>query len=305
MTKITVIGSANVDLVARVPYIPEPGETIIGADFMQAMGGKGANQAVAAARLGGDVTFVARVGSDAFGEACILAYSAAGIATHGVLRTTGMTTGIALIGVADNGENSIIVVPGANHALSPADIDAQAEAIQSADVVLLQLETPLETVQRAVDIAYAAGRTIILNPAPYQPLPRALLEKISVLTPNLTEAGQLLGDALYEDSMMAQSLLGLGAQSVVMTEGANGAQVAGSLGHVKVPAYPVQAVDSTGAGDAFNAALGLALAEGRSLHQAAEFAAAAAALSVTKIGAQPSLPTRADVDAFLNRQTTA
>jgi len=302
MPKITVVGSANVDLIARVPQLPAPGETIIGTGFMQAMGGKGANQAVAAGKLGAEVVFIARVGDDAYGAACLASYQAAGVQTHAIQTTPGEPTGIALIGVAEDGENNIIVISGANARLTPADVGQFAAEIQSADVLLLQLESAPQTIAAAVDIAHAAGKTIILNPAPYQTLPRDLLQKVSVLTPNLTEAERMLGGVLADDEMLAKGVLGQGVQSAVITLGANGALVAGSWGRVRVPVYEVTPIDTTGAGDAFNAGLAVALAEGNSLEQAARFAAAVAALSVTKHGAQPSLPTRAEVEAFIQER---
>lgn len=299
MSRITVVGSSNVDLIATVKALPAPGETVLGKNFVQAMGGKGANQAVGAARLGADVTFVARIGDDAYGEACLSAYQTEGIQTDFVLKTPATPNGVALIGVADNGENNIIVISGANMKLTPQDVQQATEVIRGADVLLLQLEVPLESVMAAAEIAHQHGVKVILNPAPYQELPRELLQKVSVLTPNEHEAAQMLNHAPQTDEALANGLLGMGVQGAVITRGAQGALVAGSWGRVTVPTYPVKAVDTTGAGDAFNAGLAVAMAEGRSLHEAAQFAAAVAALSVTKTGAQPSLPTRAEVEDFL------
>lgn len=299
MPRITVVGSANVDLVVRVPHLPAPGESVIGSAFMQTLGGKGANQAVAAAKLGAQVIFVARVGDDSFGATCIESYQAAGVATHAIQRTPQTATGIAVIGVADDGENSIMVAPGANMTLTPADVEAAAQEIRTADVLLVQLEIPEETVRTAVEIAHAAGVKIVLNPAPFRPVPRSILEKVSVLTPNETEAAHLLGRQPAHDEDLAKEILGLGAQSAVITLGADGALVAGSWGYTRVPAFKVKPVDTTGAGDAFNAGLGVALAEGKALDQAVRFAAAAAAVAVTRVGAQPSMPTRADVEGLL------
>jgi ribokinase len=300
MAKIAVVGSANVDLVARVPRLPLPGETIIGSDFIQAMGGKGANQAVAAARLGAEVAFIARVGDDAYGDACLQSYREAGVNIEAVGRTPHTSTGIALIPVDDQGENQIIVISGANAKLSAADVESSASLIRSADVLLLQMEVPDETNRAAIHIAYEMGKTIILNPAPYRPIERSLLNKISVLTPNLTEAEHLIGDVLADDEVLAKSLLGMGVQSAVITLGTKGALVAGSWGWLRIPVYEVTAVDTTGAGDAFNAGLAVGLAEGKSLEQAARFASAVAALAVTQMGAQPGMPTRSQVEAFLS-----
>ena len=300
MPQITVIGSANVDLVVRVSRLPQIGETVIGGEFMQAMGGKGANQAVSAARLGADVRFIARVGDDAFADACLQSYREAGVLLDAVQRTPDLATGIALIGVSEDGENLIMVASGANEKLSPADVRAHAEAIRAADVVLLQLEVPLETVTAAVNIAHEFGKTIVLNPAPYQTLPRALLQKISVITPNRGESAQMLDERNPDDERLAKGVLGMGPQGAVITLGADGALVAGSWGWVRVPAYKVVPVDTVGAGDAFNAGLAVALGEGGSLEEAARYASAVAALAVTRPGAQPGMPTRAEVEAFLD-----
>lgn len=299
MSKITVVGSSNVDLVVTVSHLPAPGETILGKDFMQALGGKGANQAVGAARLGAKVTFVARIGDDSYGEMCLAAYQQAGIQTDFVLKTHDTPNGIALIGVAENGENSIIVVSGANMNLTPEDVRAAEDEIRTSDALLLQLEIPDAANQRAIEIAHQYQIPIILNPAPYHALPREWLQKVTVLTPNEHEAHQMLGGAANNEEELAKGILGLGVQSAVITMGARGALAAGSWGRVFVPAREVKPVDTTGAGDAFNAALTVALAEGSLLHEAVKFASAAAALSVTKAGAQPSLPTRAEVEAFL------
>lgn len=299
MSKIVVVGSANVDLVARVPALPIPGETVLGSEFVQVMGGKGANQAVAAAKLGAEVSFVAAIGIDTYGDACKTSYRSVGIDTRFLQRTQDAATGIALIGVAASGENSIIVVPGANSHLRSFHVDDAADAIRNADALMVQLEIPAETVGRAVAIAHAAGTRVILNPAPFRKLSPDLLRQINVLTPNLTEAEQLLGNVLGERKQLAEQICALGVENVVMTMGAAGAIAANTEGTYTVPAFPVDAVDSTGAGDAFNAGLAIALAEGANLREAAGFASAAAAVSVTRIGAQPSLPTRAEVEALL------
>lgn len=299
MSKITVVGSSNVDLVVTVSHLPAPGETILGKDFMQALGGKGANQAVGAARLGAKVTFVARIGDDAYGEMCLAAYQKEGMNTDFVLKTHDTPNGIALIGVAENGENSIIVVSGANMQVTPEDVRAAEDEIRTSDALLLQLEIPDSATQMAIDIAHQNTIPIILNPAPYRDLPREWLQKVTVLTPNEREAHQMLGGTPKNEEELAKGILGLGVQSAVITMGARGALAAGSWGRVFVPARQVKPVDTTGAGDSFNAALAVALAEGSSLHEAVKFASAAAALSVTRAGAQPSLPTRAEVEAFL------
>lgn len=299
MKKICVIGSANVDLIARVPHLPQAGETILGHSLLEAMGGKGANQAVAAARLGAEVQFIGRVGDDDWGRACRRHYEAEGINCAGLMTTPGTNTGLALIGVGDNGENNIIVISGANQDLRPADLDQHREIIQGADVVLLQLEIPLETVYHTIDLA--AGRKIILNPAPYQALDPAYLKKISVLVLNLPECEALLGNRLLDDYLMGQALLSLGLQGAVVTLGAQGALAVDSLEWQRVPGHRVKVVDSTGAGDCFCGALAVALAQGGSLLAATHIANAAAALSVGAMGAQTALPKQEDVIAFLNK----
>ncbi|MBZ0306044.1 MAG: ribokinase, partial [Anaerolineae bacterium] len=287
MSKITVVGSSNVDLVVTVSHLPAPGETILGKDFMQALGGKGANQAVGAARLGAKVTFVARIGDDSYGELCLSAYQQEGMNTDFVLKTHDTPNGIALIGVAENGENNIIVVSGANMKVTPEDVQAAEDEIRTSDALLLQLEIPDDANQMAIEIAHQHRIPIILNPAPYHDLPREWLQKVTVLTPNEHEAHQMIGGTVKNEEELAKGILGLGVQSAVITMGARGALAAGSWGRVFVPAREVKPIDTTGAGDSFNAALAVALAEGSALHEAVRFASAAAALSVTKAGAQP------------------
>jgi ribokinase len=303
---IVVIGSSNTDLVVRVPHIPAPGETVLGGDMQTVPGGKGANQAVAAARLGANVTFVARVGEDAYGTAAIDHYRQEGLNTTQIFRTPGISSGVALIAVhTDSGENAIVVAPGANALLTPADMDSATESIARADTVVLSLEVPLPTVQRAVEIARANQVPVILNPAPAQILPSELLANVSVLTPNQTEAQQLLGLAhttVIEPAELAQKLLVLGVGAVVLTLGSAGCLVATAEGIERVSGHRVTAVDTVAAGDCFTAALAVELAQGKSLYAAALFANAAAAVKVTRHGAQPGLPTRANVEAFLGSQ---
>ncbi|BDI31831.1 ribokinase [Capsulimonas corticalis] len=298
---VVVVGSSNTDMTARVARLPGPGETVLSERFEMVAGGKGANQAVAAARLGAQVTFVARVGADALGAQAIAGFQAAGIDTAYVVQDSGAPTGIALIGVdAARGENSIIVAPGANAHLSPSDVEAASEVIRNADIVVCQLETPLETVKTALRIAWEAGVLTVLNPAPAQPLPADLLALVDILTPNETEAVLLVGDTDASPEAAAQQLHALGVSSVVVTLGAAGALVSNADGVVVVAGRRAPTVvDTTGAGDCFTGALSVALAEGKDLRRAAEFAGAAASLSVAKAGAQPSMPTRADVDAIL------
>jgi len=303
--RIVVVGSINVDLVVHVASLPRPGETVLGGRFATFHGGKGANQAVAAARAGGRTTFVARVGDDPMGRAAIEAFAAEGIDTDHISVSPQCPTGVALILVDACGENSIAVAGGANDRLSPADIERARPAIEAADVLLLQLEVPLEAVSQAVSIARAAGTRVILNPAPARPLPAELLAGIDILTPNETEAESLCGRAVSvppsgdDAEALASSLLGLGPGAVVLTLGAAGAQVAAGGSIVRVPAFPVEPRDTVAAGDVFNGCLAVMLAEGRDLHAATRLAAAAAAISVTREGAQASAPHRGEIEAFL------
>jgi len=289
-------------MIIQMPRIPRPGETILGGRFSMAAGGKGANQAVAAARAGGAVTFVARVGDDMFGKRAVEGFVADGIDVHHVIRDSEAPSGVALIFVADDGENSIGVASGANARLSPADVETARDAIASADVLVMQLETPLETVRAAAKIAADRGVRVILNPAPAQPLDDDLLRRVSILTPNETEAELLTGIRVDDEATAgkaARALLARGVQTVLITLGARGAFLAAPEGGLPVPGFKVEPVDTTAAGDVFNGALAVALSEGRSLKESVRFANAAAALSVTKLGAQPSAPSRKEIDAFL------
>lgn len=296
MARIVVVGSANVDLVVRTPHIPRPGETVLGRDFVMALGGKGANQAVGAARLGAEVTFLACVGTDTFGDQCLAGYEQEGIDTSYIKRVSDEATGVALISVANDGENSIAVASGANMRLTPSLIEAAGDAFARADVVLLQLEIPVESVIEAARLGRENGIPVVLNPAPAQSLPSDLLQAVDVLTPNRIELAQLLGvsesDVMaMDDENLAKSALGLGVPSAVITLGKEGALAAGSWGWVRVPSFPVEAIDTTGAGDAFNAGLVVALGRGgMDLPEATRYACACGALATTKVGAQPSLP---------------
>jgi len=299
---VLVIGSSNTDLIIAVDRIPKPGETVLGGTFRRAAGGKGANQAVAAARAGGAVTFVGRVGRDENGEAAVAALAADGIGAKHVIRDARAPSGVALIFVGENGENSIAVASGANDRLGPGDVRKARGAFRAARVVLLQLESRMETAAAAIGLAAAANVPVILNPAPARSLPARLLRRICVLTPNAGEAGLLTGVEVTGEATArkaAEKLLARGAQNVVITMGARGAFVAGKNLRQFIPGFRVSAVDATGAGDVFNGALAVAMAEGRSLPEAARFASAAAAISVTRPGAQPSAPTRPEIEAVL------
>jgi ribokinase len=299
---VLVIGSSNTDLIIKAKRIPKPGESILGGKFVRAAGGKGANQAVAAARAGGAVTFIARVGRDQNGEEAVAGLSADGINVNHVIRDARESSGVALIFVGESGENSIAVASGANDKFSPDDVRKAKDAFRTAKIVLLQLESPLKTVMASVQLAAAAGVPVILNPAPAQPLQTQLLKRIFVLVPNEGEAELLTGVAVVGEAASAKAaerLLARGVQNVVITMGARGAFVAGKDVREFIPGFKVNAVDTTGAGDIFNGALAVALAEGQSLLEAARFASAAAAISVTRVGAQPSAPTRQEIDALL------
>jgi ribokinase len=304
MTKppVLVIGSSNTDLIVKAERIPRPGETILGGEFASAGGGKGANQAVAAARAGGAVTFIARVGRDANGDRAVAGFTAAGIDVKHVVRDTTRPSGVALIIVGRGGENCIAVASGANDRLSPGDVRKAKRAFRRARVVLLQLETPLKTIDTSIDLATAAGARVILNPAPARPLPAGLLERIYLLTPNETEAELLTGVAVASQraaARAADALLARGVQNVAITMGSRGAFIAGQGVREMIPGFKVNAVDATGAGDVFNGALAVALSEGRPLLEAARFGSAAAAISVTRFGAQPSAPARRDIQTVL------
>lgn len=302
MKGIAVVGSSNTDMIISMGRIPKPGETIIGGDFAMAAGGKGANQAVAAARAGGRVSFIARVGDDLFGEQAIRGFAADGIDVRHVQKDESAPSGVALIFVGGDGENSIGVASGANARLSADDIEQAREAIQSAGVLLVQLEIPIETVRAAV-LAAARDARVILNPAPAQPLDDDLLGRVSILTPNETEAALLTGLEVQDEAgaaLAAEALRRRGPEIVIITLGAKGALVSDASGTRLVPAFSVDPVDTTAAGDVFNGALAIALSEDRPLDEAVRFANAAAAISVTRPGAQPSAPRRPEIDALIN-----
>jgi len=305
MKDILVIGSSNTDMIVQTPHIPRPGETVLGGTFNTAAGGKGANQAVACARVGGKVTFVARVGRDMFGEQALQGFRQDGIDVTYVKQDDTAPSGVAMIMVDEQGENSIAVASGANNNLGPADLEAAREAFQTADTVLMQLETPLETVETAARMAHERRIRVILNPAPACTLSDALLQNVSILTPNETEAELLTGITVQDEASAqkaAEVLIGKGVKTVILTLGAAGAYLHTDTFQGMIPSYPVEPVDTTAAGDTFNGVLAVALAEGRSLEQAVTFANAAAALSVTKLGAQPSAPDRESVEAFIAEQ---
>jgi len=304
--RIVVVGSSNTDMIIKVDRIPKPGETVIGGEFSTAAGGKGANQAVAAARAGGEVSFVAQVGADMFGQQAVEGFVADGIDVTHVLQDSYAPSGVALIFVDEHGENCIGVASGANAGLTPSDVYAARQAIRSADVLVMQMETPLETVGAAAELAHEQNVRVILNPAPAQPLGEEILQHISVLTPNETEAELLTGLPVSSDSEVeaaAFQLFTMGVGEVLITLGSRGVFVHDADHRELVPGFQVEAVDTTAAGDVFNGSLAVALADGKSLAESARFACAAAALSVTKLGAQPSAPTRKEIEEFLRIRT--
>jgi ribokinase len=302
---ILVVGSINLDLVANTPRIPSAGETLIGEDFQTHHGGKGANQAVAAARLGYPVQMIGRVGDDAFGDELKSGLASEGIDTSAVAVSKG-SSGVAVIVVAASGENSIVVVPGANAMLTPADLEANIHTIRSAGIVLAQLEIPLATVVRLGEICARENVPLMLDPAPARELPGELLSHVTWFTPNETEAAFYAkstesadGDSATQ-SATAQSLLGKGIASVALKLGARGAYLASKNGLAQsIQPFAVHAVDTTAAGDCFNGAFAVALMQGKSPEEAARFASAASAISVTRAGAQPSMPTMDEVLAML------
>lgn len=297
--RICVVGSANVDLTFRAPRLPRAGETLTGHALHVGMGGKGANQAVAAARLGADVTFIACVGNDSFGTDAIRHYQTEGIDTSFVRRDADQPTGTDAIVVDDAAENSIIVVGGANAALTPDDVKNAASAIQQADAVLCQLETPLDVTLEAFRLARAAGKRTVLTPAPVRELPDELLRLCDLCVLNETEIEVLAKCTLdgKEDAFVAGKALRVqGVESVAVTMGADGSYLLDETGVAHIPALKVDAVDTTGAGDAYTAALVVFLVEGLEFRQAARRASLAAAITVTRIGTQAAFPHRAEVD---------
>ena len=300
--KIAVVGSLNMDLVVRTPHMPVPGETVIGGDFRTIPGGKGANQAVAAARLGAEVAMIGRVGDDDFGRAQLRNLGELGIdATH-VIEDPEAATGIALITLDASGQNSIVLASGANMHLTTEDINAAQGAILQSDVLVLQLESPLAAVAYAIDMAHAKGVEVILNPAPAQPLAKETLAKVDYLIPNESETALLTGIEVADINnakAAAECLRGEGVGTVVLTLGDRGAFLVSATESIHVPGYKAEVVDTTAAGDAFVGGFAVALAQGQNLAQAVRYANAAGALAVTRLGAQPSLPTRREVEEFM------
>jgi ribokinase len=303
--RIVVVGSLVFDFVAKAPRLPRKGETVLGEMFGMFPGGKGANQAVQAGRLGAEVYMVGCVGDDFPADRLLASLADSGVKTDFVRRDRSLKTASCCIHVDDQGSNAIIIVPEANMACSTDDVDAAAKMLRSADILLCQLEIPLPTVAYALALAQESRVPAILNPAPAQQVPASLLSQATILTPNETEAEVLSGLALPTDARVAPDswakdavikMLALGAQTVIVTLGEQGAYLASSTSQRLIPSYPVAVVDTTAAGDAFNGALAVALAEGKEMSDAVAFANAAGALATTRAGAQPSLASRKEIE---------
>lgn len=293
--RIVVIGSTNMDMVVKTKHIPVPGETVLGGAFLMNPGGKGANQAVSVARLGGDVTFISKVGNDVFGNQASQSFEEEGIDVSGLLSDNNTPSGVALITVDDFGENSIVVASGANANLTPNDVEKYLEKIPNVGILLMQLEIPMETVKFAAQYASSHGIKVILNPAPANPLIPDLFRMIDIITPNSNEAEMLTGIAVNDVDTArkaAELLHKQGVKNVIITLGKIGAVLLQEGEFYVIPATKVEAVDTTAAGDVFNGALALAIAEDKDLLSAVRFACQAASITVTRMGAQSSIPYR-------------
>jgi ribokinase len=300
MSKILVVGSINMDLVVRVSDAPKPGETVLGSDFETFPGGKGANQAVSASRMGGQVSMVGRVGRDDFGDELIQTLVNDQIGMAYVIKDPLAATGIAMITVDRNGENTIVVASGANFKVTVEDVNNASSSIRESDILLAQLECPLDAVAEAIHLAKTYGLPVVLNPAPARNISSELLSSVDYLTPNQSELALLSGETDVEQGI--KKLLGWGVRNLIVTLGHHGARVVSGEIDQHIPAYKVTAVDTTAAGDAFNGALAVALAENKPLLEAVRYGMAAGALAVTKRGAQPSLPYREAVEELLRSQ---
>ena len=301
MPKILVVGSSNTDMVIKTNHLPRPGETVLGGTFFMNPGGKGANQAVAIARLGGQVAFICKTGSDIFGHQSQQLFEEEGIDTSYIFSDSKHPSGVALITVDEQAENCIVVASGANANLTPNDLSLVVDAIKQSDVVLMQLEIPMETVEYVARIAFAENKKVILNPAPAQPLSDELLKSLYMITPNETEAEMISGIKITDQASIeaaARKIASMGVGHVIVTLGSKGALVYSEGIVSMIPSYKVEAVDTTAAGDIFNGALTVALSEGRTFAESVRFACKAAAISVTRVGAQSSAPYRNEVDVF-------
>ena len=302
MGKILVIGSSNTDLIATMNRFPAPGESIVGSDFLTAMGGKGANQAVAAFRLGGDVSFIASLGTDVNGQTSLEYYKQQGLDVSMSQIVDGVPSGTAVIWVDETGENSIVYIPGANNKLSPEYIQGLEDTIKSAGMLVLQMEIPYETVSTICKLAQKHGRKVMLNVAPARKVDEVLLQAVEILVVNETEAEIITGRKLEENNVeeMVDLLLSMGSKVVLLTLGDKGCFLKTGNEKYIVPAFKVSPVDTTAAGDTFCGAVAAEYMRGKSWNEILEFASAAAAISVTRMGAQPSIPDQSEVQQFLN-----
>jgi len=297
--RILVVGSSNTDMVIKAEHLPRPGETILGGTFLMNPGGKGANQAVSIAKLGGQVTFICKTGNDIFGQQSRQLFEEEGIDTSYIFSDSEHPSGVALITVDSKAENCIVVASGSNANLLPADLATAHEAIEKAGIILMQLEIPIETIKYVADIARKLNKKVILNPAPAQPLDKELLQSLYLITPNETEAEMISGIKITNDDSLlacARAIHAMGVQSVIITLGSKGAFLYSDNFQEHIPTVKVKAVDTTAAGDVFNGALAVALSEGCGLPEAVRFANKAAAISVTRFGAQASAPYREEID---------
>jgi ribokinase len=302
MGKILVIGSSNTDLIATVKKFPAAGETIVGTSFLQVMGGKGANQAVAAHRLGGGVKFVTCVGNDANGQNSMKYFREMGLDVSSALLVDDAPSGTAIILVDENGENCIVITPGANHRLLPDYINIIKDDIVACEIMVLQMEIPYETVKTVCELAHRHQKTIMLNVAPARHLDEELIKMIDILVVNETEAEAVSGAKIDEigEEAIVNRLLALGAKTVVLTLGKQGCLLKNERESLSIPAFQVKAVDTTAAGDTFCGALAAGLSQGKEWKEALQFATAASAVCVTRMGAQPSIPTEKEVNEFIN-----
>jgi len=306
--KIVVIGSSNIDFVMKMRRLPSVGETVTDASFVQAYGGKGANQAVAAARAGGSVSFVNCVGDDAMAEAMVAQYREDGIDTEFVFREHGVSSGAALVMIGEQGSNYLSVAPGANYRLTPAYLDRAAGNVSDAAMVVMQYEILPETLRHALDLCHGCGTRVMWNCAPAREFDRSYLKKVTILVVNENEAEALSGISVRDERSAgeaARRLREYGCTTVIVTLGARGSFIHSPDGELSVPAFTVEALDTTAAGDVYCGSLAVALVENKPLGESVRFASAAAAISVTRLGAQPSAPTRSEIDAFLRSRTAS
>ena len=299
MKKIIVIGSSNKDMVVRTSHLPAPGETILGGEFFMNQGGKGANQAVAVKRLGGNLIFVAKLGNDILGQQSVDYFKKEGIDTKYITLDENSASGVALISVDDHAENSIVVASGANMLLNEQDVDKVVEEMCEGDILLMQLEIPIQTVEYAARRAFEKGVKVVLNPAPARSLPKELLRYLFMITPNRIEAEMLTGIKIVNDAdaeRVAKEISAMGVRNIIVTLGSKGCLVREGDTSYCVDAFKVEPVDTTAAGDTFNGALCVGLAEGMNLRQAAVMASKASSVAVTRMGAQSSIPHRKELD---------